>query len=74
MSSADQTGWCELKRLKKEIAFLRHALEETQTKSEELEEKMHGAVAGEAFKIMRSKPHHHLKWQFINLCAHCQTS
>ena len=49
-SFADQTGRRELKRLEKEIAFLRHALEETQAKNEELEEKVHDAVAGEAWR------------------------
>jgi hypothetical protein len=49
-SSADQTGRRELKRLEKEIAILRHALEKTQAKGEELEEKVHGAVAGEAWR------------------------
>ncbi|KAF8806214.1 hypothetical protein BYT27DRAFT_7339396 [Phlegmacium glaucopus] len=49
-SSADQTGRRELKRLEKEIAFLREAFEKTQAKSEELEEKVHSAAAGEAWR------------------------
>ena len=49
-SSSDQTGRRELKRLEKEITFLREALEKTQAKSEELEEKVHGAVTGEAWR------------------------
>ena len=49
-SSADQTGRRELKRLEKEVAFLREALEKTQAKSEELEEKVHGAVTGEVWR------------------------
>ena len=49
-SSADQSGRRELKRLEKEIAFLRDAFEKTQAKSEELEEKVHGAVTGEAWR------------------------
>lgn len=49
-SSADQIGRRELKRLEKEIAFLRDAFEKTQAKSEELEEKVHGAVVGEAWR------------------------
>ena len=49
-SSADHTGRRELKRLEKEIAFLRDAFEKTQAKSKELEEKVHDAVAGEAWR------------------------
>ena len=49
-SSSDQTGRRELKRLEKEIVFLREALEKTQAKSEELEEKVHGAVTGEMWR------------------------
>ena len=49
-SSSDQTGRRELKRLEKEISFLREALEKTQAKSEELEEKVHGAVTGEVWR------------------------
>ena len=49
-SSSDQAGRRELKRLDKEIAFLRDAFEKTQAKNEELEEKVHGAVAGEAWR------------------------
>ena len=49
-SSSDQTGRRELKRLEKEIAFLREAFEKTQAKSEELEEKVHGAVTGEVWR------------------------
>ena len=49
-SSSDQTGRRELKRLEKEIAFLREALEKTQAKSEELEEKVHGVVTGEVWR------------------------
>ena len=49
-SSADQTGRRELKRLEKEIAFLREAFEKTQAKSEELEEKVQDAVVGEAWR------------------------
>ena len=49
-SSSDQTGRRELKRLEKEIAFLRETLEKTQAKSEELEEKVHGAVTGEVWR------------------------
>ena len=49
-SSADQTGRRELKRLEKEVAFLREAYEKTQAKSEELEEKVHGAVTGEVWR------------------------
>jgi hypothetical protein len=49
-SSSDQTGRRELKRLEKEITFLHEALEKTQAKSEELEEKVHGAVTGEVWR------------------------
>ena len=49
-SSADQIGRRELKRLEKEIAFLREAFEKTQAKNEELEEKVHDAVVGEAWR------------------------
>lgn len=38
-TTADQAGRRELKRLEKEIMVLREALEKTQAKSEELEEK-----------------------------------
>ncbi|KAF9057806.1 hypothetical protein BJ165DRAFT_77722 [Panaeolus papilionaceus] len=49
-TSADLAGRRELKRLEKEIAFLRDALEKTQAKSEELEEKVQGAVVSEAWR------------------------
>ncbi|PPQ63145.1 hypothetical protein CVT24_005784 [Panaeolus cyanescens] len=49
-TSADHAGRRELKRLEKEIAFLREALEKTQAKSEELEEKVQGAVVSEAWR------------------------
>ena len=49
-SSSDQSGRRELRRLEKEIVFLREALEKTQAKSEELEEKVHGAVTGEMWR------------------------
>ena len=49
-STADQAGRRELKRLEREVAFLREAFEKTQAKSEELEEKVHGAVTGEVWR------------------------
>ncbi|KIM46579.1 hypothetical protein M413DRAFT_441666 [Hebeloma cylindrosporum] len=54
-TSADQAGRRELKRLEKEIAFLREALEKTQAKSEELEEKVQGAVVGEAWRRKKER-------------------
>ncbi|KAG2013127.1 hypothetical protein CC2G_010067 [Coprinopsis cinerea AmutBmut pab1-1] len=45
-NSADQAGRRELKRLEKEIASLREALEKTQAKSQELEEKTKGLDKG----------------------------
>ena len=54
-TSADQAGRRELKRLEKEIAFLRDALEKTQAKSEELEEKVQGAVVGEAWRRKKER-------------------
>ncbi|KAF9534630.1 hypothetical protein CPB83DRAFT_878986 [Crepidotus variabilis] len=47
-NSSDLAGRRELKRLEREIFFLREALEKTQAKSEELEEKVKDATAGEA--------------------------
>jgi len=73
-SSADQTGRREVKRLEKEIAFLREALEKTQAKSEELEEKMHDAVAGEAW---RKKQEREAKFRAMRYSGHdtdCQES
>ncbi len=49
-TSADLAGRRELKRLEKEIAFLRDALEKTQARSEELEEKVQDAAVGEAWR------------------------
>ena len=54
-TSADQAGRRELRRLEKEIAFLRDALEKTQAKSEELEEKVQGAVVGEAWRRKKER-------------------
>ncbi|KAF8165737.1 hypothetical protein B0H34DRAFT_250874 [Crassisporium funariophilum] len=54
-TTTDQAGRRELKRLEKEIAFLREALEKTQAKSEELEEKVHGAVVGEAWRKKKER-------------------
>ena len=54
-TSADQAGRRELKRLEKEIAFLRDALEKTQAKSEELEEKVQGAVVNEAWRRKKER-------------------
>ncbi|TFK28937.1 hypothetical protein FA15DRAFT_678064 [Coprinopsis marcescibilis] len=45
-TSSDQAGRRELKRLEKEIVFLREALEKTQAKSQELEEKTKGLDRG----------------------------
>ncbi|KAH6914668.1 hypothetical protein BKA70DRAFT_552559 [Coprinopsis sp. MPI-PUGE-AT-0042] len=45
-SSADQAGRRELKRLENEISSLREALEKTQAKSQELEEKTKGLDRG----------------------------
>ncbi|PPQ67580.1 hypothetical protein CVT25_012074 [Psilocybe cyanescens] len=53
--SADHAGRRELKRLEKEITFLREALEKTQAKSEELEEKVQGAVVGEAWRRKKER-------------------
>ena len=47
-TSADVAGRRELKRLEKEIAHLREALEKTQAKSEELEGKVKNAVTSDA--------------------------
>ena len=47
-TSADVAGRRELKRLEKEIAYLREALEKTQAKSEELEGKVKNAVTSDA--------------------------
>ena len=54
-TSTDQAGRRELKRLEKEIAFLRDALEKTQAKSEELEEKVQDAVVGEAWRRKKER-------------------
>ncbi|CAA7258512.1 unnamed protein product [Cyclocybe aegerita] len=54
-TSADAAGRRELKRLEKEIAFLREALEKTQAKSEALEEKVQDAVVGEAWRRKKER-------------------
>ncbi|KAF8958450.1 hypothetical protein BDZ97DRAFT_2047164 [Flammula alnicola] len=54
-TSADHAGRRELKRLEKEIASLREALEKTQARSEELEEKVQGAVVGEAWRRKKER-------------------
>ncbi|PPQ69242.1 hypothetical protein CVT26_003654, partial [Gymnopilus dilepis] len=55
-TSADHAGRRELKRLEKEITFLREALERTQAKSEELEEKVQDAVvSGEAWRRKKER-------------------
>lgn len=53
--SADHAGRRELKRLEKEITFLRESLEKTQAKSEELEERVQGAVVGEAWRRKKER-------------------
>lgn len=52
-TSADVAGRRELKRLEKEISYLRDALEKTQAKSEELEGKVHDAVANDVLRRKR---------------------
>ncbi|KAJ3509763.1 hypothetical protein NLJ89_g5044 [Agrocybe chaxingu] len=54
-TSADAAGRRELKRLEKEITFLREALEKTQAKSEALEEKVQDAVVGEAWRRKKER-------------------
>ncbi|KJA29701.1 hypothetical protein HYPSUDRAFT_196048 [Hypholoma sublateritium FD-334 SS-4] len=54
-TSADQAGRRELKRLEKEITFLREALEKTQARSDELEEKVQGAVASQAWRRKKER-------------------
>lgn len=54
-TTTDQAGRRELKRLEKEISFLREALEKTQAKSEELEEKVQGAVVAEAARRKKER-------------------
>ncbi|KAF9480715.1 hypothetical protein BDN70DRAFT_877286 [Pholiota conissans] len=54
-TSTDQAGRRELKRLEKEIAFLREELEKTQARSDELEEKVQGAVASEAWRRKKER-------------------
>lgn len=54
-TSADIAGRRELKRLEKEIAYLRDALETTQAKSEELEGKVHDAVTSDALRRKKER-------------------
>jgi hypothetical protein len=54
-TSADVAGRRELKRLEKEIAYLRDALEKTQAKSEELEGKVHDAVTSDALRRKKER-------------------
>lgn len=54
-TSSDQAGRRELKRLENEIAFLREALEKTQARSDELEEKVQGAVASQAWRRKKER-------------------
>ena len=54
-TSADIAGRRELKRLEKEIAYLRDALEKTQAKSEELEGKVHNAVTSDALRRKKER-------------------
>jgi len=54
-NSADLAGRRELKRLEKEIAFLKEALEKTVAKSEELEEKVHDVVGNEAARKRKER-------------------
>ena len=68
-SSADQTGRRELRRLEKEIAALRDAFEQTLAKNEELEEKVHEAVAGEAW---RRKQEREAKFRAMRQSGHRQ--
>ncbi|KAF9555352.1 hypothetical protein CPC08DRAFT_134903 [Agrocybe pediades] len=54
-TSADHAGRRELKRLEKEITYLREALEKTQMKSEELEEKVQEAVVGDVWRRKKER-------------------
>jgi hypothetical protein len=54
-TSADIAGRRELKRLEKEIVYLRDALEKTQAKSEELEGKVQNAVTSEAVRRKKER-------------------
>ena len=54
-NSADLAGRRELKRLEKEISFLKEALEKTVAKSEELEEKVHDVVGNEAARKRKER-------------------
>jgi len=54
-TSADHAGRRELRRLEKEITYLRESLEKTQMKSEELEEKVQEAVVGDVWRRKKER-------------------
>ncbi|KAF8204623.1 hypothetical protein BJ912DRAFT_919248 [Pholiota molesta] len=54
-TSTDQAGRRELKRLEKEIAFLREELEKTQARGDELEEKVQSTAVSEAWRRKKER-------------------